>query len=53
MWAPLRRTAPSPPPVAVNPSEEYGLTDLQASAIRAGPESLRRLAPSQSRLPPM
>ena len=35
------------------PAEEHGQADLQAVGDRAGPEPLRRLAPSQSRLAPM
>ena len=55
MWAPSRRTAPSSPePVAVNPPRRYMLwPTCRPSAIRAGPESLRRVAPVQSSWPPM
>ena len=52
MWAPSRRTAPSSPaPVAVNPPRRnMSWSTCRPSAFRAGPESLRRLAPPQSRL---
>ena len=52
MWAPARRTAPiSPLPVAVNPPRRnMPWPTCRPSASRAGPESLRRLAPAQSRL---